>query len=105
MIYNTNPKIFIISRESIPDDIYLCAGNNKDYEWELIHLFEFENGLKFVIGANRYIKKTEEIIEIMKHEMEYIIYENNTPEQLQDYFYYNCDNFVKYKDCVIRRSY
>ena len=76
MDYNLN----IISRNQIPSDIYLCE-RSKNKEWELIHLFEFENGLKCILGAN-FTQQVDDIIESIKNEMDYII-NIDTPDELQ----------------------
>ncbi len=93
MDYNLN----IISRNQIPTDLYLCE-RSKDKEWELIHLFEFENGLKCILGAN-FPQQVDDIIECIKNEMEYII-NIGSPDELQEYYYDEFESFYKYKDCV-----
>ncbi len=87
----------IISRNQIPTDIYLCE-NTKEKDWDMIHLVEFENGLKCVQGSY-YPQQAKNIIESIKDELDYII-DINSPEELQEYFYDNFDNFKNYKDCV-----
>ncbi len=91
-----NYELNIITRNMIPNNIYLCD-NGKD-DWNKINYFEFENGLKCVIGANRYLSG-KDAIESMKDEMDYIL-ENDSPEELQQYFYDNFENFISYSDCV-----
>ena len=93
MDYNLN----IISRNQIPADLYLCE-RSKNKEWELIHLFEFENGLKCILGAN-FTQQVDDIIESIKNEMDYII-NIDTPDELQEYYYNEFESFYKYKDCV-----
>jgi hypothetical protein len=78
----------------IPDNIYLCDIDN----WTKINYFEFENGLKCVIGANRYLSG-KNAIESIKDELDYVL-ENNNPEELQQYYYDNFENFISYSDCV-----
>ncbi len=93
MDYNIN----IITRSQIPSNIYLCdIHDNKD--WEMIHSFEFKNGLQYIIGSNYPISSPELIIEEMSHELECILNTNDASE-LQNYYYYTFDNFIKYKDC------
>jgi hypothetical protein len=87
----------IISRNKIPSDIYLCE-RSKDKEWELIHLFEFDNGLKCILGAN-FTQQVEDIIECIKNEFEYII-NIDSPDELQEYYQNEFESFYKYKDCV-----
>jgi hypothetical protein len=93
MDYNLN----IISRNQIPPELYLCE-RSKNKEWELIHLFEFENGLKCILGAN-FTQQVDDIIESIKNEMDYII-NIDTPDELQEYYYNEFESFYKYKDCV-----
>ena len=93
MDYNLN----IISRNQIPADLYLCE-RSKNKEWELIHLFEFDNGLKCILGAN-FTQQVDDIIESIKNEMDYII-NIDTPDELQEYYYNEFESFYKYKDCV-----
>ncbi len=93
MNYNLN----IISRDQIPDNMYLCEQTN-DKEWELIHLFEFDNGLKCILGAN-FPQQVEDIIETLENEIDYIIDIDN-PDELQEYYYNEFESFYKYKDCV-----
>lgn len=87
----------IISRNQIPNNIYLCE-RSEDKEWDLIHLCEFENGLKCILGAN-FPQQIDDIIESLKNEMEYII-NIDTPDELQEYYKDEFDMFYKYKDCI-----
>ena len=87
----------IISRDQIPANMYLCERSDNK-EWELIHLFEFDNGLKCILGAN-FPQQVEDIIETIKNEMDYII-NINSPDELQEYYYNEFESFYKYKDCV-----
>ncbi len=91
-----NYELNIITRDMIPNNIYLCD-NGKD-DWNKINYFEFDNGLKCVIGAGRYLSG-KDAIESIYDEMDYVL-ENNNPEELQKYFYDNFDNFISYSDCV-----
>jgi hypothetical protein len=88
--------INIITRKHIPSNIYLCSGFDKD--WEMIHSFEFENGLQFIIGSNHPISSPELILEDMKQELECVL-NNETVGDLQDYYYNNFENFINYNDC------
>ncbi len=90
-------ELNIITRDQIPDVIYLCE-NTKDKDWRMIYLVEFENGLKCVQGSY-YHQQAKSIIESIKDEMDYII-NMNSPDELQEYFYDNFDNFTNYKNCV-----
>jgi hypothetical protein len=92
MDYNIN----IITRSQIPNNIYLYYDFNKD--WDMIHLFEFENGLQYIIGTNDPILSAELIIEDMMHELELVL-NNNDAANLQSYYYHTFDNFINYKDC------
>ncbi len=89
-------NLSIISRDQIPNNIYLCGKNDKD-EWQKINYFEFENGLKCVIGASRYLSG-KDAVESMKNELDYVL-ENDSPDALQKYFYENFENFISYSDC------
>ena len=80
-----NYTINIITREQIPSNIYLCDGFKND--WEMIHSFEFENGLQYIIGSNHPISSVELIIEDMSHDLECVLNTNDASE-LQDYYYY-----------------
>ncbi len=92
MDYNIN----IITRNQIPSNIYLCDGINKD--WNMIHSFEFENGLQFIIGSNYPISSAELIIEDISQELECVLNKNDINE-LQNYYYNTFENFIKYNDC------
>jgi hypothetical protein len=89
--------INIITRSQIPNNIYLCTDFNKD--WDMIHSFEFQNGLQFIIGSNHSITSAELIIEDMDNELELVL-NNNTPADLQSYYYHNIDTFINYNDCI-----
>jgi hypothetical protein len=89
-----NYEFNIITIDMIPSNIYLC---DKD-DWTKINYFEFANGLECVIGANRYLSG-KDAIESIKNELDYVL-ENNNPEELQQYFYDNFENFISYSDCV-----
>jgi hypothetical protein len=91
-----NADISIINRNNIPNDIYLC-GSEYD-EWNIIHLCTFDNGLQCILGANNY-QSADSIIESSKDEMDYVLL-NNNPEELQNYFYENFQDFKTYTDCV-----
>jgi hypothetical protein len=90
-------ELNIITRDQIPNNIYLCQ-NTKDKDWYMIHLVEFYNGLKCVQGSY-YPQQAKDIIENIKDEMDYII-NTNSPDELQEYFYDNFNNFINYKNCV-----
>ncbi len=90
-------ELNIITREQIPDELYLCE-NTKDKEWRTIHLIEFDNGLKCVQGSY-YPQQAKDIIESIKDEMDYII-NIESPDELQEYFYDIFDNFTSYKNCI-----
>ncbi len=87
----------IITRDMIPSDLYLCERDTKK-DWEMIHFYEFENGLKYVIGSNFPIHSVEELIESMEHELNTII-ECDDPGELQELYRNDYDMFYKYKDC------
>ncbi len=91
-----NYELNIITRDMIPRNIYLCD-NGKD-EWNKINYFDFDNGFKCVIGASRYLSG-KDAIESMKDEMDYVL-QNESPEELQQYFYDNFENFINYSNCV-----
>jgi len=93
MDYNLN----IISRDQIPADMYLCERSN-NREWELIHLFEFNNGLKYILGAN-FPQQVDDIIECINNDIDHVI-GSNSPDELQEYYYKEFESFYKYKDCV-----
>jgi hypothetical protein len=88
----------IITRDMIPSDIFLCERSNKK-DWEMIHFYEFENGLKYVIGSNFPIRSAEELIENIECDMRIILDCCNNPAELQEYYKDEFDMFYKYKDC------
>lgn len=90
-------NIIIINRNQIPNNIYLCGGIND--EWYMIHLCDFENGLQCILGAGSY-QGAESIIESTKDEMDYVLENTNNPDELQNYYYENYQDFKLYKDCV-----
>jgi hypothetical protein len=89
-----NYEINIITRDMIPSNIYLC---NID-EWTKINHFKFENGLQCIVGANRHLS-SKDAIESINDELDNVL-ENNNPEELQQYYYDNFENFISYSDCV-----
>lgn len=90
--------MLVISREYIPEELYLCKNTDRN-DWKEIYLFKFDNGFNHVIGSNYIINDINDIIESLKSEYEIF---NNTvsASDLQNYYYENFDNFVKYEDCV-----
>jgi hypothetical protein len=86
----------IITRNEIPNNIYLCEGIDKD--WDMIHSFEFKNGLKYIIGSNNSITSAELIIEDISHEFELVLNKND-PADYQSYYYNTFNEFINYKDC------
>ena len=89
--------ISIISRKFIPKEIYLCD-NEKDQEWKAIHLYHFDNGFKYVIGSNDYIDEFSKCVNNLKMDYE-CVKEVNSASELQEYYYENFDNFMKYENC------
>jgi hypothetical protein len=87
---------YIIDRNQIPEYIYFCGG---DDEWSIIYLCEFENGLQCILGSGNH-QTTKRIIESTKDEMDYVLANTNSPEELQNYYYENFQDFKKYSDCV-----
>lgn len=96
------PKIdydmLITTREYIPDELYLCKKTDEE-DWKDIYLFKFENGFNYVIGSNFRINDVNDIIESLKFDYE-IVDNTVSASDLQNYYYENFDNFVKYEDCV-----
>ena len=92
-----NYELDIITREQIPNSIYLCDGIND--EWSMIHRFKFDNELEFYIGSNRSIGNVDEAIEMLKNDYDTFI-DFNSPSEIQEYFYNEIDMFVKYENCV-----
>jgi hypothetical protein len=89
--------LYIIERNQIPEDIYLCGEG--DDEWSMIYLCEFENGLQCILGAGNY-QTVESIIESTKDEMDDVLANTNSPEELQNYYYEQFQDFKQYSDCV-----
>jgi hypothetical protein len=93
MDYNLN----IINRSQVPTNLYLKEAPYKD--WNMIHLFEFNNGLKYVIGSDYSLGSPKHIVDDMEHELDYVL-ENNSPNELQDYYYEYFQEFKSLDDCV-----
>ena len=93
-----NYDLNIIIRSQVPSHIFLCY-NTYNKDWAMIHKFDFENGLMYIIGSHIPIGSPEEIIEYMKNDLECII-DKNDPEELQEYYKDEFDMHYKYKDCV-----
>jgi hypothetical protein len=93
-----NYEINIITRKQVPSDIYLCGENDKQ-DFRYIHLFEFENGLKYVIGSYNYINTVEEIIENLEFDFRTANEYNNNPDELQEYYKNEFDIYYKYSIC------
>lgn len=93
MDYNLN----IINRSQVPSNLYLKEAPNK--EWDMIHFFEFNNGLKYVIGSEYSLGSPKHIVDDMEHELDYVL-ENNSPSELQDYYYEYFQEFKSLDDCV-----
>jgi hypothetical protein len=92
-----NYTLSIISRDEIPEDIFLCE-RTKEKEWELIHQYEFSNGFKFIIGSNFPHEDFKDVVETLKFDYE-MIKDLNSASELQQFYYHNFDNFIKYEDC------
>jgi hypothetical protein len=90
-------KLNIITRSQLPSNIYLCDFND-NADWEMIHSFEFENGLQYIIGSNHPISYADLIIEDINHELECVLNKKNVVD-LQNYYYNTFNNFIKYDDC------
>jgi hypothetical protein len=90
-------NLSIINRSQVPANLYLKEGPNK--EWDMIHFFEFNNGLKYVIGSEYSLGSPKHIVDNMEHELDYVL-ENNTPDELQDYYYEYFQEFKSLDDCV-----
>jgi hypothetical protein len=90
--------ISIINRNQIPSDMYLC-GENDEKDFEYIHLFEFTNGLKYVIGSNNRFYTAEEIIGFVEIDFQIANEYNNNPAELQEYYYNEFITFYKYQIC------
>jgi hypothetical protein len=93
-------KFDIIMRDQVPLNIYLC-GKNDENDWKKINYFKFENGLECVIGSNRYLS-AKEAINSIKSQLDYIIDINN-PDELQEYFFDNFDNYITYEYGVVKK--
>lgn len=84
-----------ITMDIIPDDIYLC---NKS-KWKFINYFQFDNGLKCIIGSN-YKLSAKDAINTIKDEMNNVLDDNNNSDELQKYYYDNFNIFIPYSDCI-----
>ena len=91
-------EISIINRNQIPSDIFLC-GENDETDFKYIHLFEFTNGLKYVIGSNNRIYTAEEIIEHVEFDFNITTEYNKDPDELQEYYNNEFDIYYKYRTC------
>ncbi len=92
-------SIQIIQRDQVPSNIYLCGEEDSDKDFKYIHLFEFNNGFKFVIGSNNRIYSINEIIENIEFDFRITTEYNNSPDELQEYYRDEFDIFYKYKIC------
>jgi hypothetical protein len=90
-------ELDIIARKQIPYDIFLCGENEKD-DFECIHKYQFNNGLTYIIGSYNYIESPKDFIENMEYEMQTVL-ENNSPDELQQYYKDNFNIFYYYKNC------
>ena len=91
-------EISIINRNQIPSDIFLCGENDKE-DFKYIHLFEFTNGLKYVIGSNNRIYTAEEIIEHVEFDFNITTEYTKDPDELQEYYNNEFDIYYKYRTC------
>jgi hypothetical protein len=92
-----NFQIEIINKEQIPSNVYF-HGKNENYQY--IHLFKFSNGLKFVIGSNKYSSPVTDIIEAMLFTMDIVLKYSDSPYELQIYYQDYLGMFCSYRDCV-----
>lgn len=101
MAYSTNSidyDVNIITRDMVPTNIYLTK-SFKDTDWAMIHRFTFDNSLEFYIGANFPITSIEEAIEHLRFDYEH--FSNfESPEQIQEYFFDEYVQYIKYNDCM-----
>ena len=85
----------IISWDQIPDNIFICdIKPTKDRE--KIYYFHFENGLKCFVNR---IVSAKDAIEIIFNAMKDVL-DNDTPQELQNYYYNNFDDIIPYNDCI-----
>ncbi len=90
-------SIYLIEREFIPEDYYLCKPDNKS-DWTHIHQFIFENGFEYYIGSNYLIRDINDIIEDLESDYK-TVKETNNPSELQSYYMENYEVFTKYEIC------
>ena len=90
-------SIFLIDREYLPSDYYLCKPDNKP-DWEHIHQFIFENGLEYYIGSNYLIRDINDVIEDLESDYK-TVKETKNPSELQSYYMENYEIFTKYENC------
>lgn len=92
-----NYQIEIINKEQIPSNVYF-HGKNENYQY--INLFKFSNGLKFVIGSQKYSSPVIYIIEAMKFTIDIVLKYSDSPYELQIYYQDYLGMFNSYRDCV-----
>lgn len=78
-------KISIITRDQVPTDFFLCGDDGIRAEFKYIYLFEFSNGLKYVIGSYNQIT-IDEAIEDMEQDYNIAVEYTNNPDELQEYY-------------------
>ncbi len=93
-----NYDLNIITRSQIPSHIYLCD-NTYNNDWAMIHRFDFENGLMYIIGSHNPINSPTDIIENMEYDIRTVLNCTN-PDELQEYYEDEFGMHYKYKDCV-----
>jgi hypothetical protein len=85
-----------IPREFIPDEIYIEDNICKD---SLFLRVNFANDLDFYVCTDSTNIKLNDIIKVLTKNFN-IIKNFKSPEDIQNYFYYTKNKFIKYKDCT-----
>ena len=86
----------IISKEFIPDYIFIPI-NKYDEDSDIIKI-TFSTGLEYYINSNKLIKNPNDIIKLLAKSFN-IFKSLGSPDDIQNYFYYTKNKFVRYSDC------
>lgn len=89
-------NIELISRDFLPDNIFIPK--NKNDTDEVILKVSFYNGLDYYVSCNNLVNNLNEIIKNLNYN--FLLFKSfSSPDDIQNYFYYAKNRFVKYKDC------
>lgn len=87
----------LISYYMIPSNVYL-HGKNDNYTY--IHMYNFTNGLKFIIGTNNSDTSIKDVVEAMDFTIDIVLKYSISAYELQLYYQDYLDIFYSYKECT-----